>query len=130
MNHNESNFNEPYAGFEKDGQLYFWRVSRLWELSKDLKTFEYEIKNFNGFDQDVWFGTQLKPTLKNILDHFNKIERADLNFPIILNQDGIVLDGIHRICKAHVAGLKTIQAVQFEEDPAPDRIEKLIQNSE
>jgi hypothetical protein len=115
-------FNEPFAGFEKDGSIYLWRVSRLWELSADLPIFEFEVSSFNGFDQDVWFGNQQKPTLNNMLAHFKKIESANYEKPIILNQDGVVLDGVHRLCKAYLEGRKTIPAVKFEVDPTPDKI--------
>lgn len=114
-------FDEPFAGFEQDGEVRLWRVERLWEFSKDLPVFDYEISSFNGFDKDVWFGQQQKPTINNVLEHFRKIEKADMKYPIILSREGIVLDGVHRICRAHLAGQRTVLAVQFEIDPEPDR---------
>lgn len=116
-------FNEPFAGFEKDGSVYLWRVSRLWDLSANLPAFDFEVTSFNGFDQDVWFGNLQKPTLNNVLAHFKKIEIANYEKPIILNQDGVVLDGVHRLCKAYLEGRKTIPAVKFEVDPTPDRVQ-------
>lgn len=77
--------------------------------------------SFNGFDKDVWFGTYRIPTLNNILKHLKKIETATFDHPIILSKDGVVLDEVHRICRAHLDGRKTIPAVKFEEDPEPDR---------
>lgn len=64
--------NEAFTGFEKDGEVRLWRVNRLWQLSKDLPVFEYEVSSFNGYDQDVWFGNQQKPTILNILEHLKK----------------------------------------------------------
>jgi hypothetical protein len=101
-------------------------VNRLWQLSKNLPIFEYEVASFNGFDQDVWFGNQQKPTINNVLDHLKKIEKADFEYPIILSRDGIVLDGVHRICRAYLDGRKTISAVKFEIDPTPDRTESIL----
>lgn len=98
-------------------------MSRLWQLTFNLPIFEYEVASFNGFDQDIWFGNQQKPTINNILKHFEKIEKADFEYPIILSRDGIVLDGVHRICRAYLDGRKTIPAVRFDIDPISDRTE-------
>jgi disulfide oxidoreductase YuzD len=72
--------------------------------------------------QDVWFGNQQKPTINNVLAHFKKIEKADFEYPIIISSEGIVLDGVHRICKAYLVQRKTIPAVRFADDPEPDKI--------
>jgi hypothetical protein len=120
-----TNLKEPYAGFEINGEINLWLVSRLWQLSAKLPIFEYEVASFNGFDQDVWFANQQKPTINNILKHLKKIEKADFEYPIILSQNGTVLDGVHRICRAYLDGRKTIPAVQFVTDPSPDRLEKI-----
>ena len=48
------------------------------------------------------------------------IEQTDLSYPIILSSDGRVMDGMHRVAKALFEGRKTIEAVQFNQDPEPD----------
>lgn len=48
------------------------------------------------------------------------ISEADLEFPIILSSEGRVMDGMHRVLKALLNGLKSIEAVRFDRDPAPD----------
>ena len=119
-------FKEPFTGFEQDGEIRLWLVQRLWQLSKDLPVFEYEVASFTGYDQDVWFGNQQKPTINNVLEHFKKIEQAEFEYPIIISSEGIVLDGVHRICRAHLDKRKTIPAVKFEKDPEPDKIHSKI----
>jgi hypothetical protein len=32
------------------------------------------------------------------------------------------MDGMHRICKAYLLGMETIQVVQFSQDPEPDEV--------
>ncbi|MCB0105839.1 MAG: hypothetical protein KDE53_08015, partial [Caldilineaceae bacterium] len=49
-----------------------------------------------------------------------RILDADLNYPIILSAEGYLMDGGHRIAKAYLAGIPTISAVQFLQDPEPD----------
>lgn len=96
-------------------------VSNADTLGITIPVFEYEVASFNGFDKDVWFGSQHKPTVNKVLEHYKKIEGANFDHPIILSQDGMVLDGVHRICRAHLDGRKTIPAVRFKVDPEPDR---------
>ena len=111
---------EPFVGFERNGEVCVWLTRRLWELSKDLPVFEYEVSSFDGFDKDVWFGSQHKPTVKKVLEHYLKIEKANFKYPIIVSRDGMILDGVHRLCRALLDGRKTIPAVKFEIDPEPD----------
>jgi hypothetical protein len=54
--------------------------------------------------------------------HIRLIETADLRFPIILSSEGRVMDGMHRVVKALLAGRATIDAVRFTVDPEPDYI--------
>lgn len=72
----------PFTGFEQDGEIRLWLVQRLWPLSKNLPVFEYEVASFNGYDQDVWFGNQQKPTINNVLAHLKKIEKADFEYSV------------------------------------------------
>jgi hypothetical protein len=53
-----------------------------------------------------------------------RIMKADLNYPIILDEDGEIIDGRHRVIKALYLGHKTIKAVRFDTNPEPDEIEK------
>jgi hypothetical protein len=106
----------------KEGRKHKWYVKRLWQLAKDLPQFEYEITSFSGFDEDFWFGDRIKPTIKNVLAHHHKIQNADFSFPIIISEDGLIMDGVHRICKAYLEGRKTIPAVRFTKNPEPDQI--------
>ena len=48
------------------------------------------------------------------------IEEADLTFPITLDQDGRVMDGMHRVCKAVQEGRAHVLAVRFHANPVPD----------
>jgi hypothetical protein len=107
----------------KNGQRHTWCVSRLWALSNDLPRFEYDVSRFQGFDQDWWFCSVHVPTIRRVLEHMQRIEASDLTYPILLSETGVVMDGVHRICKAYLEGRETITAVQFSENPPPDTIE-------
>ncbi len=53
-------------------------------------------------------------TVKEVAQHAKLIDQTDLSFPIILCHEGRVMDGMHRVAKAHLLGLLTINAVQFK----------------
>ena len=108
----------------RDGKRLVWYTEKLWNQTSDLSTFEIEISSIKELDKDCWFG-QKKPTLREIARHCKKINNASLKYPIILNADGSLMDGGHRLCKAILEGHKTIKAVQFTSMPEPDEIQEL-----
>jgi hypothetical protein len=48
------------------------------------------------------------------------VQAVDLSHPIILGDDGRVMDGMHRVVRALLEGRATIAAVRFDVDPEPD----------
>lgn len=100
-----------------DGQVYreknkAWRVSRLIFLSQNFKPFNIPMKALNIYD--------LFPVSKNTMDfikHMKKVLDSDLSYPIILDDEGYIMDGRHRILKALFEGVKTIKAVRFDKTP-------------
>ena len=96
-----------------------WDVDRLIELSSHLPRTNTPLTAIRELD-DVWFGDDERPTWRALLEHLRLIEEADLSFPIILSATGAVMDGMHRVAKAALAGRPEVEAVQFAEDPEPD----------
>lgn len=101
---------------------YYWLSERLWELSKHFPIQRIAIDDIREFDQNCWFANDAAPTCRDVAQHAKRIMEADLAYPVILAQDGHLMDGGHRIAKAWIMGLTEINAVQFEVDPAPDWI--------
>ena len=97
-------------------------TERLWALAADLEPFEIEVESIAELDQDCWYEPDRIPTLRSVADHCRRINEADLSIPVILNEDGSLMDGGHRLCKALLLGNKTLRAVRFTEMPAPDEI--------
>jgi hypothetical protein len=93
-----------------------WRVSRLFELSRNLPVMDVPLKHLN-----VYY-LYSKLTLREMVTHMQAVERADLAFPIILDEDGEIMDGRHRVMKAMMTGAETIKAVRFETNPYPDKV--------
>lgn len=106
----------------KEG-LLAWNVGRLIALSEGLQVQCIELSRVEEVDEEHWYAPagQL-PTCRSVLEHLTLIEEADLAFPIILDADGRLMDGMHRVCKAIRQGNTHIQAVQFPETPKPDYV--------
>lgn len=92
---------------------HLWSVARLFELSRNLPVMEIPI------DHLYIYYTYEKLTLREMVSHMQAVIDADLSYPIIMDEDGEIMDGRHRIMKALLHGHKTIKAVRFEENPRP-----------
>jgi len=88
-----------------------WNVSRLIHLAKDLPVMDIPIDHLN------FYSKYEEMSLRELVGHMKSVNNADLKFPIILDEDGEVMDGRHRIMKALLTDKETIKAVRFEENP-------------
>ena len=104
----------------KNGRRLFWENETLWRAAAQLEPFEIGIEKIPELDFDCWFQGDPQPTLRNVAGHFKQMLEADPTYPIILNDDGHLMDGGHRLCKALAEGKTTILAVQFPTMPKPD----------
>lgn len=92
-----------------------WSVSRLIKLAETLPIQEAPIDSICVCEKyDV--------TMREMVQHVQAILNADLDFPIILDEDGEILDGRHRMMKAMLDGKSTIRFVRFDENPPPCKI--------
>ena len=103
--------------------LLAWDVDRLVSLTADFSPRQISLSDIRELDETFWYGDDANlPTCRNIALHAKLIGETDLSYPIILSQDGGIMDGMHRVCKALNEGQDTILAVQFEHDPEPDHV--------
>lgn len=90
-----------------------WSVPRLFELARDLPVMDVSLNHLS-----VYY-TYEKLTLREMVMHMRGVDAADLDRPIILDEDGELLDGRHRLMKAMLLGNETIKVVRFDENPSP-----------
>ena len=93
-----------------------WAVSRLIELSRNLPVMEIPVDHLY-----TWYAKDFH-NLRDLASYIRAVNAADLNYPIILDEDGVIMDGRHRIVRALVEGRETIKAVRFETNPPPCRV--------
>ena len=103
--------------------LLAWDVHRLIELSKNFPRKTMRIADIGELDRP-WAGLDGPETWRQLIEHVQLINDADLSYPIILAANGEVMDGRHRIAKAALLRRDTIECVQFDQDPQPDHIGK------
>ena len=96
-----------------------WSVPRLIELATELVPEQVPLSEFKELDEVVWSDEAM--TVREVLEHTRRILDADLTCPVILSADGWIMDGCHRLAKAHLLGRDTLLAVRFDNDPPPDR---------
>jgi hypothetical protein len=100
---------------------YRWQLAKLWEL--DLKVEPVEIADLVWmFDLPLWqlegerfrvTPHQVAETPMNFRAHYQRVMDADLDFPInLVAYRGrlVVLDGVHRLLKAHFLRRRWIEA--------------------
>lgn len=100
---------------------YIWDVHRLVELSQKIPIKRVPLTEIKELNEAYWFPDSY-PSTQQIIAHMQLVQTADLSYPIILCAQGRVMDGMHRVSKAVLLNQNHIQAVQFEQTPAPDFI--------
>lgn len=93
-----------------------WAVTRLFQLARDLPVMNVPLEHLNMYFKYP------NLTMRDMVMHIRAVENADLKYPIILDEDGELMDGRHRLMKAILLGKKTIKAVRFMDNPRPCRI--------
>lgn len=92
-----------------------WTIGNLIAKAKDLPVKEMPLEHLNIKDLSLSF-----ETLRDVVMNIRAVLNADLSYPIILDENGSVMDGRHRIAKALLEEKETIKFVRFEKDPTPD----------
>lgn len=114
-----------YSRENSDGTFAGWNVKRLWQLSKALPVENKPIQAFQeAIDKWISFESVEQPdgrmTANIDIEHFYRIKRASLKYPIILDMDGRIMDGMHRLMKTYLSDRPIILVVQFTKTPDPD----------
>jgi hypothetical protein len=103
--------------------LRAWNVHRLVDLTRTLPRERVPLSAIRELDEPYWCNEGTRQlTCREVVVHARLINDCDFTHPVILSSDGRVMDGMHRICKALLAGLNEIEAVRFRHDPEPDYI--------
>lgn len=98
-----------------DANHLAWNVTRLIEHSKDLPVFQIPLAGIN-LGQDIF---PEAPSAMKLAVHVKRAMEADLSCPILLDPNGFIMDGWHRVVKALVTGQPTLPARRFTPETMP-----------
>lgn len=99
---------------DREGNLY--SVARMLDDAKNLPVFEVPVSALSLSDE-IWGGCNILA----LAFHVKKCMDADLSFPILLDWNGDLADGRHRLIKAIATGKRTLLAKRFTWKMDPDR---------
>ncbi|HEY3857301.1 MAG TPA: hypothetical protein VGO67_23195 [Verrucomicrobiae bacterium] len=112
---------KQYHVRNSDQGLLAWDVDRLLRQTAGQKPLDLLLEEIRELDETFWFGGKGgAPTCRRVAEHAALISESSLEHPIIIDPEGRVVDGMHRVCKALIGGLKTIKAVRLPVMPEPD----------
>jgi len=98
-----------------------WDVVDLWEAASHYTPTEIPLTEVADLDRlldsHCWSDGPL--SVREILEHGDRVRDADLSYPIILTPKGCIADGCHRLVKALRTGQETILAVRLTSMPEP-----------
>jgi hypothetical protein len=97
-----------------------WDVAKLTRLVEHVPVEQIPLSNIADIDREYWFDHGVAPTVRNVVEHFKLLQAVDLSFPIVVDPDGHVMDGMHRVARALLEGRESIAAKRLTELPAPD----------
>ncbi|MDT7572385.1 MAG: hypothetical protein QOE05_2559 [Actinomycetota bacterium] len=100
--------------------LHAWDVDRLVRLTADVPTEQVPLSTISEVDTNYWFSHAHGATVRAVIEHMQLVKMADLSYPIIIDPDGGVMDGMHRVAKALLAGQPYIAARRLAVLPEPD----------
>lgn len=104
--------------FRRDNNV--WRAETLYLFAKAK---EYPVLDLPLWAIDLSDEPFESRNLKQFIENVKRVNDCSLEHPIILDDNGQIADGYHRLCKAILEGHETIKAIRLEEMPTPDRIE-------
>jgi hypothetical protein len=101
----------------RDGKRV-WLVSNLIERAKGLEPFDLPLRALNA-GSGVWDPIE---SAYDLARHMKRVQETNLEHPVIMDEEGFIMDGWHRVAKALLEGRETIKAVRFDKTPACDYV--------
>ena len=114
----------PYNELKLSESAYH-RNGRQWKattLIQHCKEKEYPIFDMPLAGIDLSYKPFQLESLDDFIYQIKRVEKTDLKYPIIIDDNGVVADGYHRIAKALLEGRTSIKAIRMLEMPCDDGV--------
>lgn len=96
-----------------------WEISTLIKATEGLETYDFDLMSID-LDSYPWKFEDWN--FMSFLHHLQRMDKTDLNIPIIITPFGYICDGWHRVAKAIIEGKSTIKAYRLKVMPEPDEL--------
>lgn len=93
-----------------------WTVTNLIARAKDLELFDLPLAAIY-LGAEVWTP---EGSAFGMAHHMRRALDVDTSHPVILSEEGFIMDGWHRVLRALIDGKATIKAVRFSKTPPHD----------
>lgn len=114
---------------------YYYDVVKLWEITKDNTINDGEIIDF--IDQSVskiWTDSwgnrysvsEILANPKTFYDHYERIKKVDLKYPVMVNEDLSIIDGYHRLGQTLRIGLTKLKYVIVDFEKLQEALIKVV----
>jgi hypothetical protein len=97
-----------------------WSIDTILRAVEGLPEYDLQLSAID-LNVSVWRGGV--DSIYEFIWQMNRVNNADLSYPIIQTPWGYICDGWHRVCKAVLQGDTTIKAVRLVVMPDPDSID-------
>jgi len=89
-----------------------YNIAACCMLSENLPIIEIPMRHM-FLDYEPPFGD----TLRSFAEHILQVLECDLDLPILLNENGCIIDGRHRLIRSMIEFRTTIKTRRFDVDP-------------
>lgn len=103
-------FHESY--YSTRGNTYDAPTLVAFAKHKNYKTFDLPLVGI-----DISHMPFSATTFGQFLYHLKRVNDTNLNYPVILDDEGVICDGWHRVAKAYLEGRPTVKAIRLLEMP-------------
>lgn len=110
---------EPLQDYFCDGKGGWYSVAKLIDDTKKLPVFDVPLAALD-LSHQIWGGSDML----SLACHVKRCMDADIDTPILLDWEGAIADGRHRVLKALALGKRTIKARRMTWKPDPCRKEE------
>jgi hypothetical protein len=108
---------------DSDKGLMAWDIDKLISITAGFEAESISLDAIRELDEPYWYSSEGDtPTCRSIADHMRLVQAVDLSYPIIIDPDGTIMDGMHRVVKAMLEERRFIRAYRLMELPKPDYI--------
>ncbi|WP_415404624.1 hypothetical protein [Tateyamaria sp. SN3-11] len=97
-----------------------WDIRKLLMQHGADPVHDVALSDIAELDENWWFDIEGTPTPRALAHHMEMVQQVDRSYPILLDAEGRLMDGMHRVMQALLAGDTTIRAIRLDTTPPPD----------